>query len=444
MDRRIIIIVALILFSIIAAYMLLNFGPSQIMLIPFGFIAISSVFFSRGILIFLALLCLAMVAVPYGDIGKIALQLRWVFLILFCLHVFGDIFLGRTVRRIKFFDILAIFFIIYAFLSTAYSSFHRLTLERTVTISILYISVFWVIWKYAYEQGQQKVVNVILQVMWLIFMAGYLMIFIGPYRPFLGGRFAGIFGNPNGLGVMSAIILPLSLCQFLETKKKSALFLFSMIALSLLLSAARGSINATVIALAYLIYVTSKKYRHLVFLASMSFIFILIWAIETLIKQFFLHYIRVESIPILGGRLEVWPVAIKLIMDKPLFGYGFGTEDKLLALKQIVLTKHSGAYIHNSYLGMLLQLGLPGFIIFFIPLFILLFKELFSKQESQTPLLRYALRASLIAGLICCFYESWIYSVGNAMAFPFWIIVMLLTFYRYQDKEKSVVDSMGT
>ena len=267
------------------------------------------------------------------------------------------------------------------------------------------------------------------------------MIFIGPYRPFQGGRFEGIFGNPNGVGTVSAVILPLTLWQFLETRKKSALFLFFLVLAGLLLSGTRGALNATVFALGYFIYVRSRKYRPLVFFTSISFVLIFIWITETLVKKFFIVYIRAESIPVLGGRLEIWPIALDLIMDKPIFGYGFGVEDKLIGLKKIILYKHSGAYVHNCYLGMMLQLGIVGFIIFFGPLFILLFKELFSKQESQTPILRCALRASLIAGLVSCFYESWIYSVGNALAFSFWIIVMLLVFYRYRDKEKSKIES---
>ena len=65
----------------------------------------------------------------------------------------------------------------------------------------------------------------------------------------------------------------------------------------------------------------------------------------------------------------------------------------------------------------------------------LLFKELFSRGENQeVPILRYALRASLIAELISCMSESWIYSVGNTQVFPFRIMVMLLMFYRHSDK----------
>jgi len=34
--------------------------------------------------------------------------------------------------------------------------------------------------------------------------------------------------------------------------------------------------------------------------------------------------------------------------------------------------------------------------------------------------------AILLGGLIASMFESWIYSAGNAFAFPFWIFVMLL------------------
>ncbi len=441
MNRKIVIIISLLISTIVTLFLINKFRLSQIVLIPLGLIGFSLLLFSRGILIFLTILCLQMVALPFAGIGEIALQLRWVFFILFCFYVFGDIFLGRTVRKIKIFDVLAIVFIIYALLSSFYSPFPFLTRERAITILLLYISVFWIIWKYAYDQGPEKVVYLILRVTWLVCIMGYLMIFIGPYRPFQGGRFTGIFGNPNGVGTVSAVILPLILWQFLETRKKSALFLFFLVLAGLLLSATRGALNATAFALGYFIYAYSKKYRPLVFFGSISFVLIFIWITETLVKKFFMVYIRAESIPILGGRLEIWPIALDLIMDKPIFGYGFGVEDKLIGLKKIILYKHSGAYVHNCYLGMMLQLGIVGFIIFFGPLFILLFKELFSKQESQTPILRYALRASLIAGLASCIYESWIYSVGNALAFSFWIIIMLLVFYRYRDKEKSKIES---
>lgn len=418
---------------------LTNFLPSAVVLVPLGLIAISSVFFSRGILIFLTALCLPLTHNYFRMISLAATNLRWVFFTLFALHVFGDILLGRTVRKIKTFDVLAIVFIAYAFLSSLYSPSPILTLERATTVLVLYISVFWIIWKYAYDQGPEKIVSLILNVTLLIFIINYLWIFIVPHQAFLGGRFQGMLENPNSIGVTCAILLPLSLWESIEAKKMTPLFFLML--LGLILCASRNSIAATIISLGYFVYVRSKKYKPLIFFFSLSFILIIYWAVETLIRHLFHSYIRTETIPTMGGRIDVWPRVLDLIRNKPIFGYGFGVESKILALKYPIILGKFGSYAHNSYLGMMLQLGIFGAILFFAPLFILLWKELFLKQDGDVPLLRHALRTSLLAGLLCCIFESWIYGVGNAQAFPFWIIVMLLVFYRSQDKEKLIPES---
>ena len=208
--------------------------------------------------------------------------------------------------------------------------------------------------------------------------------------------------------------------------------------LSLFLSGSRGSLQAAVVSLGYFIYIRKRKYRPLVFFSFTSFILVLFWVIETLAKTYFRSYIRAESIPELGGRLGIWQTALNLIMESPVLGHGFGVENKIFGLKYAAYHNIKGqiSYVHNSYLGMLIQLGIIGLILFFLPLFILLFKELFHGQRSDVFPLRLALRRSLISGLLCCLYESWVYSVGNSQTFPFWVTVMLLLFCRQQDKAK--------
>lgn len=412
--------------------------PYLIFFITSGLIIFSLIFFSRGILIFLTIMCLALTQSYLEPIRSFTMNLRWVFLILFSFYSFGDIFLGKTVRRIKYFDFIAVFLIMYAFISSLYSPYPVLTLQRATTILLLYISVFWIIWKYAYNRGPEMVVYIILRALALLFAVSYLAMFINPVKAFMLGRFQGILLNPNGLGTIIATLIPLSLWQFLETKKKAALLLFLAMLAGVFLCASRGAINATLIGLGYFVYAKSRKQRPLLFFIFMAFIFILFWIIDTLAQQLFLRYIRIETLPTGAGRFEVWPIAIRLIAEKPILGYGFGVEEKLFALKRIALREHPGGYFHNSYLGIMLQLGIPGFVIFFGPLFILLFKELFSKFDAKISSLRYALRGCLLAGLACAIFESWVYSVGNAQAFPFWITVMLLVFYHYQDKETNI------
>lgn len=435
MDKKTAVGIGLALVSVMILILLQNLNTKIFLLLSLAFILFSLLFFSRGILIFFATIFLMLGQSNILQIANVSLQLRWVFLILFSFHILGDIFLGRTVRGIKAFDIFAIFFIFFAFFSSFYSPYPKLTLERAVTVLLLYIAVFWIIWKYTFNQQPQKVVRLILQCFGIILTASYISIFIFPGRAFHSGRFQGILQNPNGLAVLCAMLLPLSLWRVLETGKNKTLFILMLI--SLFLAASRGSIIASVLSLGYLILLSSNKQRSLIFFASLSFFFIFAWAIDTLARPFFLNYIRVETIPTGAGRFEVWPIAIDLILDRPFFGYGFGIEDKLIQLKRIVLLHHPGGYFHNSYLGLVLQLGIMGFVLFFLPLLVLLLKEITLKKDDSIPLLRHALFASFMAGLICAVFESFIYSVGNAQAFPFWIIVMLLTFYRYQGTQKA-------
>ncbi|MCX5704061.1 MAG: hypothetical protein NT066_06200, partial [Candidatus Omnitrophica bacterium] len=167
--------------------------------IPLWVLVISLVFFSRGILIFLTIFCLVLAQGPFLAIQLVATNLRWVFLILFAFHVFGDGFLGRAVRKIKTFDVSAFLFISYALLSIFYSPYPSLTLERATTVLLLYFSVFWVIWKYAYDQGPEKVVYLLLKATMLVFIISYLMLFIRPSDVFMYARFQGIFQSPNSI-----------------------------------------------------------------------------------------------------------------------------------------------------------------------------------------------------------------------------------------------------
>jgi putative effector of murein hydrolase LrgA (UPF0299 family) len=87
---------------------------------------------------------------------------------------------------------------------------------------------------------------------------------------------------------------------------------------------------------------------------------------------------------------------------------------------------YTGAYIHQSYLGLALQLGLVGAALFFIPLGLLVVREIGRISSSRHDMLRSALLAVVLVALTSAFMTSWLYSMGNEAALPFWICVMLL------------------
>ena len=87
---------------------------------------------------------------------------------------------GASVRRIKLFDCLALVFISYASVSMAYSPYPRLTLEHQLQSLLLYISVFWIYLEIRLSSRARQGGSLDFRVMWKIFTASYVMIFIGP------------------------------------------------------------------------------------------------------------------------------------------------------------------------------------------------------------------------------------------------------------------------
>jgi O-antigen ligase len=140
--------------------------------------------------------------------------------------------------------------------------------------------------------------------------------------------------------------------------------------------------------------------------------------------------LRAETIRTGSGRItEAWPAAMTIIGERPMLGHGFGTEDLLFeayGYDPKSFREHTGSYLHNSYLGITAQTGVVGAVLFFGPLIYLLTLSVLRSLHDETLDLKHGLQGVLIAALVACFFESWIYSMGNSQAFPFWLSLMLL------------------
>ena len=142
---------------------------------------------------------------------------------------------------------------------------------------------------------------------------------------------------------------------------------------------------------------------------------------------------RIEHITSLSSRTEKWRKGLKYFLERPLQGFGFGTEDQLFAYHGVDETSYirTGAYVHSSYLGLVLQVGLVGALLFYVPLGILLFKEIHVSFGAQHDPLRTSLLAVALTCMVAAIASSDLYAMGNVKAFPFWISIMLLVRYSY-------------
>jgi O-antigen ligase len=80
-------------------------------------------------------------------------------------------------------------------------------------------------------------------------------------------------------------------------------------------------------------------------------------------------------------RLKLWPIALDLIQERPLFGYGAGTEKGLIYKEtQIKGFNLQKVHAHNQFLSISIQYGLIGLCIFFF-LLVLIFKKAIQNIE---------------------------------------------------------------
>ena len=115
-----------------------------------------------------------------------------------------------------------------------------------------------------------------------------------------------------------------------------------------------------------------------------------------------------------SGRTEAWRGALGLAADRPLVGYGFGTEDRTFVDRYVFFNSNVP---ENSYLGILLQLGLVGLAVLLALAVVLVGPTLRRGRRGIAA----AATASFAAALVLALFQSYLYAAGNAATISAWI-----------------------
>ena len=124
--------------------------------------------------------------------------------------------------------------------------------------------------------------------------------------------------------------------------------------------------------------------------------------------------------PFGSGRLQAWIGALHQALKVPLLGYGFGTEDRVFIDRYYIF---EGSRPENSFLGLMLQVGLVGLALFaalLVAVAALVWRR--GARCPCDPLLAAALAAGA-AGVVLMCVQSYVYSVGNIAALSFWLCI---------------------
>ena len=122
-----------------------------------------------------------------------------------------------------------------------------------------------------------------------------------------------------------------------------------------------------------------------------------------------------------SGRTQAWDGAIHQAAQRPIAGYGFGTESNVFVDRW---STFSGSLPENSYIGIALQLGVAGLVVFAVML-ASLGRTSVTRVRRGDPLVAVGLGV-LAAGLVAAVFQSYIYSVGDVATLTVWIGAFLL------------------
>ena len=125
-----------------------------------------------------------------------------------------------------------------------------------------------------------------------------------------------------------------------------------------------------------------------------------------------------------SGRTVAWRGALEQAAQRPLLGFGFGTEEEVFVDRYYLLLSSRP---ENSYVGTVLQLGIVGSLLVLAPVVVVLVRA-----RRTLALERRSRRAGgaclgvVACGLAIAVTQSFVTSVGSPIAAPFWLCAFLL------------------
>jgi hypothetical protein len=354
-------------------------------------------------------------------------------------------------------------------LSAAWSPDPELTLERAIAFAIL-VCVAWAIALGTAGHARQvgQVLLALLAATVLIALAGLVELWraydqaVVPATRGQGARYNGIGQNPNQIAMLIALTLPLAVWAVRSVGGRGravGVAVLLVLGGSLLASGSRGAILAA--AAGCLVYALATAGRRRIAYAAVVAAVFGAAIVATQLPP------RAETDPILNtrfgatpqlsgrdldgelplesefgfpgqnapggprtlifssGRTQAWEMGARQALERPIAGYGFGTEDRVFVDRSYLFVS---SFVENSFLGVFLQLGAVGLAVLLAALALPLVAWL-SVARGLDPGRREvaaACAAVVVAGVAMAVPQSFLTSVGSPPTAPFWISLFLL------------------
>lgn len=251
-------------------------------------------------------------------------------------------------------------------------------------------------------------------------------------------QYAGFFGNQNMFGTFSALITPYVLFHWQVVAQKRwekwlDASLLAIILAGLWFSNSRNGASSWVIAVSVYFFVVNLKYRIKIVAAAVCLVIVL--AVFPALKSDLISFVRKgtdKSLQVTDfasqlneeQRFKMWKGVWPLFWKQKLTGYGFASSHLLVF--PFTKDEEAGRALHNSYLEIFGDLGLPGLILLLLLIYrvggraVALIQR---KGEYLERNINAVFISVFVAGLANAFFESWMFSVGNLTSLMFWVPV---------------------
>ena len=321
-------------------------------------------------------------------------------------------------------DVIIVAVLIYFSVSTVWSIAPAYSFQRTVSLGLLYIATFWCFWHYVDQRGEERLLQLFLRTSGIVLGVNIVIFGVLSSGDVLALRFQGFFANPNNLGLICSLSLPLSLAAVFKRPGKFEWVLFGIFTASLLACGSRTGLVASGIGMFIIGALRVIRGNRLALLFGVLVIVFL--GVLSASRFFDEKVLRIDSLSTLSDRTFFWELAKEeYIRARPLLGHGFGADNLIHDYYGIVLEDVNlrGYGVASSYYGLAVSVGVPGAILFCLliasaPLVALV-------RFRRNPQI-VTLAATVVAGLLVGITESAIFSAGNCFAYLFWTVFALL------------------
>ncbi|HOX05454.1 MAG TPA: O-antigen ligase family protein [Planctomycetota bacterium] len=274
--------------------------------------------------------------------------------------------------------------------------------------------------------GLPRILNAVFIFFSVWALANLATVFLWPARAWWWNapdRFQGLTDHPNSLGGCCMVAYTIFLWQFLRQHGLARLAVGGLLAVAvamLVMSGSRTSIvGAAAGVLVFLLAVGKRRWALAFTVAALLGLAVL----AARPPDSFQRQFGDESAVGLTGRPDIWNASWRLFALRPMTGYGFETQNKLLQdpeyqkVAGVSWTVIANQSTHNGYLSVLLGAGLPAFLVW-LAILLLPYVRVWGLAAGPS---RAVVLAMMTMSLLTNFVESLI-TGGSSMPAPvFWI-----------------------